>query len=204
MPAFNLIVAEGHWKNHSNHSVKSLFDLLSDLLHGTGHAYKYVQFADSTAFDSCIKGLAGGTYEYLYIGSHGTTKGIYGFNNANPLSRTIIINRIQGMSGLFLGACDFGQPETLKKILADTPSLAWCAGYRKSVNWIDSSLLDLAFWKIHQRFSAASPALTPATLIEQTITELQLKYASLILDLGFNVALRRTDAQGKPVIELAF
>ena len=53
MNQFNLIVAEGHWTNYSNHSVKQLFDLLSDLLKSNNHSYKYVQFANPIAFAAC-------------------------------------------------------------------------------------------------------------------------------------------------------
>lgn len=203
MSKFNLIVAEGHWSDHSNHSVKALFDLLSDLLRHNSHAYKYTQFSDPAAFDSCVKQLANSTHKYLYIGSHGSAKGIYGSHSATPLSYTKIKNRIPDMKGLYLGTCLFGEPNTLRSFVKET-KLVWCAGYRKSVDWVDSSALDLAFWKIFQIYNTKQGKKVEKSLIESTIKEMKSKYASLILDLGFNIALWRTDEDGKPFVDLAF
>lgn len=203
MSPFNLIVAEGHWSNYSNHTVKGLFDLLSDLLKSNQHSYKYAQFADPNAFNSCIKQLKNATHKYLYIGSHGYLDGIYGANEANPLTYTIIKNRIANLRGLYLGTCLFGQSEILTKFLKDT-DLVWCAGYKNSVDWVDSSALDLAFWKIFQIYNTQKGKKVELTMIESTLRELRSKYSSLILELGFNVAIRRKDKMGKESIELAF
>lgn len=204
MSTIKLIVAEGHWKNHTNHSVKSLFDLLSDLVYGSTHSYKYVQFADATAFDANVNGLADGKYEYLYIGSHGDKKSIQGFSATKPLSKTIICNRLSGISGLYLGACEFGQPSMLTDILSISSDLSWCAGYKRKVNWIDSSLLDLAFWKTYMKNAKTCPQLSPDSLISNTLNELQTNYASLILSLGFNVAVRQVNDQGQNVVTTFF
>jgi hypothetical protein len=201
---FNLIVVEGHWSNYSNHTVKSLFDLLSDLLRSNVHAYKYSQFTDPASFDSCIRQLVDDSHRYLYVGSHGYMDGIYGASQANPLTFTKIKNRISGINGLFLGTCLFGQQNTLIDFAKHCDDLVWCAGYKNSVDWVDSSALDLAFWKIFQTFNTKSGAQVELAMIDRTLQELKSKYSSLILELGFNVAIKRKVAKGKVEIKLAF
>jgi hypothetical protein len=203
MTKFNLIVAEGHWSNHSNHSVKSLFDLLSDLLRSNNHSYKYTQFANPTAFSSSIAQLLDANHKYLYIGSHGYNDGIYGTDDADPLTFTKLKNNLAKFSGLYLGTCLFGHPYTLIRFVENS-SLTWCAGYKNSVDWVDSSALDLAFWKIFQIYNTQKGKKVELSMIESTIKELRSKYSSLILDLGFNVAIRRKDEKGTTVIEMAF
>lgn len=200
MNKFNLIVAEGHWNNYSNHTVKSLFDLLSDLLKTNAHAYKYVQFADPAGFKSCIEQIKdANSHKYLYIGSHGDEDGIYGSDDADKLSYKSIKNRVDSLEGLYLGTCEFGKPNTLEKFVSDT-DLTWCAGYRKEIDWLESSALDMAFWKIFQGYNTRSGAKSELKLIDKTVEELKSKYSSLILDLGFNIAIRRDDDD----VELAF
>lgn len=203
MSKFNLIVAEGHWSNYSNHTVKSLFDLLSDLLKSSQHSYKYTQFADPAAFNSCISQLRNSTHKYLYIGSHGSIGGIHGATAANPLTYTLIKNRISGLDGLYLGTCLFGQPANLLKFVKES-DLTWCAGYKNSVDWVDSSALDLAFWKVFQMLNTQKGKKVELSLIESTMKTLRTRYSSLILELGFNVAIRRLDKDGDELVELVF
>ena len=204
MNKFNLIVAEGHWNNYSNQTVKSLFDLLSDLLKSNAHSYKYVQFADPVGFDSCMRQIKDAdSHKYLYIGSHGDIDGIYGSHAASKLSFTSIKNRVKSVHGLYLGTCEFGHPYTLRKFVDET-KLTWCAGYKKEIDWLDSSALDMAFWKIFQGYNTRPGAKSEIKLIEKTVSDLKSKYSSLILDLGFNIAIRRVDDDGDVVIETAF
>lgn len=139
----------------------------------------------------------------MYIGSHGYYYVIYGTSTANPLTYTIIKNRVGDLRGLYLGTCLFGRPETLMKFLKDT-DLMWCAGYKNSVDWVDSSALDLAFWKIFQTYNTKKGKKVELTMIENILLELRSKYSSLILELGFNFVIRRKDDKGKDSIELAF
>lgn len=204
MNKFNLIVAEGHWEDYSNQTVKSLFDLLSDLLKSNGHAYKYVQFADPKGFVSCIDHIYDSDeHQYLYIGSHGDHDGIYGSSSAKPLDVSEIKANLHEFAGLYLGTCQFGTPENLIDFVDDS-KLIWCAGYKNSVDWVDSSALDMAFWKIFLRYSLQRGQRTELTIIERTIAELRSKYSSLILDLGFNVAFPHKDEDGEWSIQTAF
>jgi hypothetical protein len=204
MPSkFNLIVAEGHWNNYSNQSVKTLFDLLSQLMRSNHDAYKYIQFANPTVLKSNLNEFRDSElYQYLYIGSHGDETGIYGSDDGKALTPTLLINQLDGFAGLFIGACLFGQNAMLERCL-ESSNLTWCAGYRKSIDWIDSSALDLAFWKIYQINNSKPGTKNPLNLIDKTIDELKAKYSSLILDLGFNVAIKRRVGR-KNQITLAF
>jgi hypothetical protein len=197
---FNMIVAEGHWDNYSNDSVKKLFDLVSDLLKGNSHAYKYLNFADPTSFQSSMRALSDpAIYKYLYVGSHGNDTGVYGSDKTTPISRTILKNVITGYTGLYLGTCLFGTDDNMSWLVQNA-DLTWCAGYRKSVDWIDSSAFDMAFWKEFQseniRNKQNNLALAEIDLLDQTIASLKSKYSSLILDLGFNVVVRRDNVIG--------
>jgi hypothetical protein len=143
------------------------------------------------------------SHKYLYIGSHGDAEGIYGSHAANKLSFTSIKNRVKSLHGLYLGTCEFGHPYTLSKFVEET-KLTWCAGYRKEIDWLDSSALDMAFWKIFQQYNTRRGAKSEINLIEKTVRDLKAKYSSLILDLGFNIAIRRVNSHSATVIETAF
>lgn|GEM_PF-5587568 len=204
MNNFNLIVAEGHWNDYSNRTVKSLFDLLSDLLRSNANAYKYMQFVDAPSFGACMKQIYDpDVHRYLYIGSHGDEDGIAGSSDASNLSYSIIRNRLGDLEGLYLGTCEFGTPDRLYNFVNES-NLMWCAGYKNSIDWLDSSALDMAFWKIFQLNNLQRGKKTPLSIIENTIDELKSKYSSLILDLGFNIAYAWEDDDGDMHIEMAF
>ena len=198
-----MIVAEGHWYNYSNNSVKKLFELLSDLLKGNNNAYKYLNFADPTSFSSSLSALTNNNYyKYLYVGSHGNTDGVYGSDEAKPISRTILKNSLSNYTGLYLGTCLFGYEENCKW-LVENSNLTWCAGYKNSVDWIDSSALDMAFWKEFQlqnlRNKQNNLTLTETEILLEALDSLRAKYSSLILDLGFNAAIKENN-----LISMAF
>jgi hypothetical protein len=186
-----LLLAEGHWTTNANYSVKALFDMLSDILHKTTHAYKYVNFADEPSFTAQLQAMANGGHKYLYIGAHGGPDGIEGTRCSSRITKTILQNRLTNFNGLYLGVCEFGSHETLTELVNRVPGLVWCSGYRKSVNYADSCILDLAFWNEFQKADNSSPPFsTPQHLILQVAKEVQRKYSSLILELGFNIAVR--------------
>jgi hypothetical protein len=192
-----MIVAEGHWDNYSNDSVKKLFELLSDLLKGNNNAYKYLNFADPTSFASSLTAITNNSvYKYLYVGSHGDKDGVYGSDKAKPISRTILKNSLHNYTALYLGTCLFGVEENCKW-LVENSNLTWCAGYKNSVDWIDSSAFDMAFWKEFQiqnlRNKQNNLTLSEVEILQATLDTLRAKYSSLILDLGFNVAIKENN-----------
>jgi len=192
-----MIVAEGHWDNYSNDSVKKLFELLSDLLKGNNNAYKYLNFADPTSFAASLSALNNGAvYKYLYVGSHGNRDGVYGSDKAKPISRTILKNSLSSYTGLYLGTCLFGTEEN-SRWLVENSDLTWCAGYKNSVDWIDSSAFDMAFWKAFQlrnlRNKQNNLSLSEIEILREALDSLKSKYSSLILDLGFNVAIKENN-----------
>jgi len=64
-----------------------------------------------------------------------------------------LLRRAGRIDGVHLGCCDFGNRENAARILRPdrrrAPSIPcrWVAGYDQSIDWFDSMLVDLVFWR---------------------------------------------------------
>ncbi len=194
-----LAVIEGKWDNKMNISVKGLFDILSDINFDTPHAYIYEMFCDANALTNIINRMATDKdIKYLYIGAHGNQSSIRG--SGGDVSRTKLRNilanlNIGTMEGLFLGSCLFGHEDNGDFLLNPrgirNPPIKWIAGYTKSINWIDSSALDILFW--NKFFSFPGPAIHR---IESTALATQRLAPGLVVELGFCVYTKKKGPNG--------
>ena len=120
----------------------------------------YDMFADSSSLQAIMKMRARDNQsEIIYLGSHGNENNI-GPNAANAVSRAKFRNIIRdensagNIKGLYLGTCLTGNEATARFLLlgADT-KLEWLAGYKKSVEWVDGSAIDMIFFgKLAQEY----------------------------------------------------
>jgi hypothetical protein len=189
-----LAVIEGKWSDRTNISVKGLFDILSDINFKTPHAYVYEMFCNSASLKNIVSRMGRNpSIRYLYIGAHGSDNAIGcsgGKVTRRQLKHALSALNAGAVEGLFLGSCLFGHEENGDFLLnppnSQNPPIKWVAGYNKSIDWIDSSVLDLLFWN---KFFE-SDATTPVERIEATGKAIKKLAPGLIKELGFSVYKR--------------
>lgn len=186
----NLAVIEGKWFSGTNTSLRGMFDLLSNIHHGTPHKYHYEMFNDATAFKEIFTRLAekNGIHN-IYIASHGEDNAIYGSNN-EAISKTKVKNIVEETSrnrgrvdSLYFGCCLFGNDKVMEDVLCAGTQLRWVAGYESSVDYIESTSLDCLFW--HRYLS--EPSGTALERVYKTVQKLEKDAGGLIKRLGFRV-----------------
>ena len=189
-----LVALEGKWSKSSNVSVKSLFDVLVDINFGNPHAYYFEHFANGGALSAIVENNIRGA-KYLYIGAHGDENGICG--SSDFISRTTLRNIFTRLSssirGIFLGSCLFGSENNADFLFDALPSsVKWIAGYNMSVDWIESSVLDLLFW--NTLFAWDRPTKTfvfsAKETVESTCEEIQEYAPGLVGMWEFQVFMR--------------
>jgi hypothetical protein len=194
-----LAVLEGKWSPKTNISVKSLFDLLSDLNFVSQHEYLYEMFCDDASLENIVGRMGRARdVKFLYVGAHGT-KGSLQASGGN-ITRTRLRNILgslgaSSIEGVFLGSCLFGKPENAEFLLSPpkgaSAPIKWLAGYTTEVDWIDSSVMDMLFWNKFFRSSG-----TPIERIESVSSELKVLVPGLIEDLGFCIYRKKKGVGG--------
>jgi len=188
--SLQLAVIEGKWKKDTNLSVKSLFDLLSDIHLNTPHGYIYEMFCNASSLQDIIARMRKTTnLKYIYIGAHGDVD--YIAAAGGNIKRTVIRNKLQKLSsgaieGLFFGSCLFGNEDNASFLLGSDTTIKWVAGYTTSVDWMESSALDILFWSTFYRKNG-----TPIERIEATAKNISQMANGLIKDLGFQIYVRK-------------
>lgn len=110
----------------------------------------------------------------VYVASHGTTGRVGGlpdgsgaFNFGTLLA---ILKQTTALDGIHLGCCSFGNRRNAERLLRPdrrrrrAVPLHWVAGYNRDIDWLDSMLVDLAFWK----FLLTDPAHDAWRAVERT------------------------------------
>ena len=195
----SLAVLEGKWSPKTNISVKSLFDLLSDLNFSSPHEYLYEMFCDDRSLENIIGRMGRARkVKFIYVGAHGTNGSLHAPGGQVTRARLRNILGTLGPSsiqGLFLGSCLFAQPSNASFLLSPpkgaSAPLKWLAGYTTEVDWIDSSVLDLLFWN---KFLNAGGS--PIRKIESVSADLKRLVPGLIKDLGFCIYKKKKGAGG--------
>lgn len=189
-----IAVIEGKWSSKTNISVKSLFDLLSDLNFDNPHEYHYEMFCDDRSLENIIErmGSARGI-RYLYLGAHGSDDYINAVGGQVSRARLKnILGRLggKGIDGAFIGSCLFGREENAEYLFLPGKGrpapMKWLAGYTTEIDWIDSSVLDLLFWNKYFSYGGS-----PLERIEKVAKELTSLVPGLIRELGFCIYRRK-------------
>jgi hypothetical protein len=196
-----LAVVEGKWDKRTNVSVRSLFDVLTDINFGTPHAYIYEMFCDGHSLSNIIARMgADKQVRYLYIGAHGSNGSIFG--SGGSVSKTKLKNSLvkllhngHAIEGIFLGTCFFSTEDNVEFLLIPpndpNPPVKWVAGYTTCIDWIDSSVLDMLFW--NKLFGSSG---TPIERIEETAREVKRLASGLVSDLGFCIYTKKKGPGG--------
>lgn len=201
-----LAVIEGKWFRNQNISVRSLFDLISDLKFGSPHEYHYEMFNNAASLQE-ILGRLGSTDKVhnIYVAAHGSTDSITG-SNEEDIGYIKVKNAIKQISesngrlnSIYFGSCLFGTHENLSSFLFEGHGnkIRWVAGYTKEINFVKSSMLDMLFWDIYLNCEQGSPL----SRIEFVTKTLKDQVGGLIDELGFKVLTRNLN-KSYPIVEL--
>ena len=195
-----LAVVEARWWTVGNDTVRPLFETLAGIVENNPHSMRYDMFADEFSLTKIIEALASdGNYHSIYIGSHGNENAIGGLAGAE-ISRTKLRNMFRnhnsadGVKGLYFGSCLIGTAKNAGFWLQEAPSthLQWVAGYTKSVDWIDSSAIDMIFWSklLHERRANRSRKKNKKSelqMVKHASSEMKKLMPTVFNEMGFNV-----------------
>jgi hypothetical protein len=147
-----LAVVESRWWDSGNDSVRPLFETLAGIIEGNPHSVRYDMFAEENSLASIIDDIcADGAYHSLYVGLMGTSS--IRRSGGAEISRVKLRNILRNYnakgqcSGLYFGSCLIATEKNAGFWLCDTPTtgLQWIGGYKTSVDWVDSSAIDMIF-----------------------------------------------------------
>ena len=198
MPENEIIVVEGRWFAKQNVSVRSLFDLISDLNFDHHHAYFHHMFTDKRSFAQVVKhGAVRRGSRFLYVGAHGDEDAVYGSLSDEVEGRVTAADVRKAVfdaekdggfyHGLFFGSCAFVNDLTATALLVAPGApqrVKWIAGYSGSPDWMLSTFLDGLFWTaILDRGYEDSNA--PTRRIKNAYETVQSQAAGLVETLDF-------------------
>ncbi|ANL74229.1 hypothetical protein AMC83_PA00002 (plasmid) [Rhizobium phaseoli] len=197
-----IAVIESTWWKKKNTSVRGFFEIIADIVVKNPHGYHYEMANNVEGLKKAIETLSSTRdVRYLYLAMHGNAGGVV-VHNRETLSAIMLRNILSkanqqrnSLKGLYLGCCDFATLTTASKLFERDISPTWIAGYSTSVDWIESSVLDMLFLS-----TLVNPLLDRRTKRRIRETELQrvcrvagqIKVAApgLVRDLGFGVFVR--------------
>lgn len=201
-----IAVVEGKWFKDKNISIRSLFDLVSDINFDSPHEYHYEMFNNDAAFQEIIERLAvTDSVHNLYIAAHGNKGALVGSNHVE-ISLAKVRNSIKRISqsdgkmhSIYFGSCSFGNQSNLESLLlsAENNQIRWVAGYTKDVDFIKSSFLDALFWNLYIRDESEAPL----QKVKNVCNTLLCDVGGMVEELGFKV-LAFDGRSSNPIIEL--
>lgn len=106
----------------------------------------HANFYDTSSFKKALQCLAKTRYEnaLIYIAAHGSEKRIGGVKTDDLLWEVGEIAKSLNVTGVLLGACLAGKDTIGMEVYTEGSNLKWCAGYSKSVSWLEGTLIDCA------------------------------------------------------------
>jgi hypothetical protein len=197
-----LAVVECRWWEHGNDSVRPLFETLSGLVEGNPHSVRYDMFAEERSLRAIVDEVAScGKFHSIYLASHGDNGSISGIGGA-AISRTVLRNMLDSsnkkrsanrVKGLYFGSCLVGNFPNAQFWLDGTPTtgLEWVAGYQKSVDWVDSSAVDMIFWskylKERKQNRSRRSKFSEIEMVKKATREMKDLMPNVFGTMGFNV-----------------
>lgn len=195
-----LAVVESRWWKSGNDSVRPLFETLASIVERNPHSVRYDMFSEEGSLANVIADIVEGKdCHSIYIGAHGDENAIYGLGDAE-ISRTKLRNifrkcNVKGhVSGIYFGSCLVATQRNASFWLAEVPTtgLQWMAGYTESVDWIDSSAVDMIFWSkyLHERQrnrSRKKGKRSEIQMVKHAALEMKKLMPTVFTELGFNI-----------------
>jgi len=171
-------------------TVRPLFQMLTQIIYDNPNWFHYATFMGSASFVEALENLVHKDgVNYIYIGAHGQDDKIQSFlpGDRHPNKTTWERCFSKGaLRGIFLGGCEMnflahGISCYLTRDTHNPPP--WVAGYWKTVDWVDASMLDLAFLR-----EAVNPKVKSEKAIRAVLESLQRRgYGEMMDALGFTV-----------------
>lgn len=188
----SILVLESPWDDSSVKSY-SVWPFINEFSNVMGVSAFYRSFSDKESFSHWVKIFNNeDSIKYpklLYVAAHGGNNRIEGLKNG--INKKTIINELklaENIKFVHFGSCLFGSSRNLEDLLLAVPSLQWAAGYKESVNWIDSTMFDILFWgRITRQRSELNKSLKTPSLIRELVDQSK----GLSDELGFNFSYRR-------------
>lgn len=200
MPHTGLAIVESRWWKSGNDSVRPLFETLSGIVEDNPHSVRYDMFAEEHSLWSIIADICSDDlYHSIYIGAHGDEGSIGGIGGAG-ISRAKLRNILKNCNGaghirgLYFGSCLIGTARNAEFWLAASAGtgIKWVGGYNKSVDWIDSSAIDMIFWSkyLHERKrnrSRRKGKWTELDMVKHAAGEMKVLMPTVFNEMGFNI-----------------
>lgn len=195
-----LAVIESRWWDNGNDSVRPLFETLAGIVEGNPHSVRYDMFSEESSLAAIVENICDdGNYHSFYIGAHGDESSISGIGDAE-ISRVKLRNMLRtynstdNITGLYFGSCLIGTEKNAGFWLLDTPTtnLQWVGGYKSSVDWIDSSAIDMIFWSkyLHERQrnrSRRKGKKTDLQMVKHAAAQMKKLMPTVFDQMGFNI-----------------
>lgn len=147
-----LNIIEGKWFKENHLTVHDFYIPLLNILFDDRLGYHHETFTTKESFEKAIvSAFDSKNKNMIYIGCHGLPDGLQtyrdGMISVDLLIEYINKSKRKTKRGLYIGSCFFGNKENIEKILNQCPQILWVAGYGRSADWIDSTLLEVFFMK---------------------------------------------------------
>ncbi|MDH4414118.1 MAG: hypothetical protein QE484_12480 [Rhizobium sp.] len=187
-----IAVIESKWNGdgilmRKNASVRPMFDMLCDLHFGNTHEYVYEMVATAPALADAIMRMAWDKdISTIYLACHGNREGLHlhGWDqivDRKKLSKMLLEGGSRrSLSGIYLGACEFGTHDLAKYLLDRDPKLRWIAGYQHPADFIDGTALDVMFFNNWFKHLENDPGARVRDIIELVADELKNNCKGLI------------------------
>ena len=173
-----IAVIESKWNGEGvmmrkNASVRPMFDMLCDLHFGNTHEFVYEMVATAPALADAIKRMAWDRdISTIYLACHGNEHGLHLHGWEEVIDRKKLSKMLleggtrRSLSGVYLGACEFGTKELATFLLERDPQLRWVAGYQHAADFIDGTALDVMFFNNWFKSVNENPNARPREIVE--------------------------------------
>jgi len=147
----NCIILEGSWwRAHEPPLILPYFQALASSHHGFNLSHRTIRSADD--IDYWIKKVPKGSRSFVYFACHGENLELQPVGRRSHVTRERLLNALSNakdgaIAFLHFGCCemiDAAHRRQNLQSLADSSRAYWVSGYTTSVDWLTSTLLDLA------------------------------------------------------------
>lgn len=146
----SILVLESPWNSQSLKST-SVWPFVSEFANVIGIKAYHQAFLDKESFLHWVKKYNDEDVpspKLLYVAAHGDKGRISGLlKGINSLTISDALEKSENIRYVHFGSCLFGKEENLESLLHSAKHLHWVAGYESSVDWIDSTVFDILFWR---------------------------------------------------------
>lgn len=202
-----LAVVESRWWENGNDSVRGFFDTLASIHELGDKDYHYEMFNNRNSLREIVPRIAR-RVNALYIAAHGDENTIFGAEGreSNAISRRVFRNIVRAgvaerggkLDGVYIGSCGFLNRNTVSFLFqpdddGQSVRVNWLAGYSKTVDFIESTAIDIFFWNEYM-CTEGTARQKIKSVAKKSKTVFKRRY--LCEEMGFNIFVRRLGPGG--------